>query len=183
MTTYGLELDFEWPDVIAPIVDSLDGEGPFADIIMADMWAAVDVLTQVIVDETPVQSGLLSAAISQAKTVDYGEGVWTGVVSDGGVEYGLPVEFGRAAGRPPPVEPIELWIKRKGIQWSRTTASGQVVPLTTNQMAWALVMHIAREGTQGAFMFREGMRIATPAIEQIYSHMLDAIVARWGAID
>ena len=115
--------------------------------------------------------------------MDYGEGVWTGVVSDGGVEYGLPVEFGRAAGRPPPVEPIELWIKRKGIQWSRTTASGQVVPLTTNQMAWALVMHIAREGTQGAFMFREGMRIATPAIEQIYSHMLDAIVARWGAID
>jgi hypothetical protein len=174
-------LNFTFDELIAPLVRSAQGEGPIADTIEAGMWAAVDTLAQAIVMETPVNVGHLSTAISQAKSVTYGDSVWTGVVSDGGIAYGLPVEYGRKPGRRPPIEPIEFWIKRKGIQWSRTLKSGKTVPMTTNQMAWALAMHIAAHGTKGAFMFREGLRIATPAIDKIFQGIVDNIAQKWGA--
>lgn len=181
MTQAGLVLDFTFPELIAPLIKSASGEGPIADTIEAGMWAAVATLAQAIVMETPVNFGHLSAAIGQAKSVSYGDSVWTGTVSDGGIAYGLPVEFGRKPGRRPPIEPLELWIKRKGIQWSRKLKSGRVVPMSTNQMAWALALHIAAHGTKGAFMFREGLRIANPSIDRIFEGIVDDIARQWGA--
>ena len=180
MTQADLVLDFTFDELIAPLVQSAQGEGPMADTIEAGMWAAVDTLAQAIVMETPVNTGILSGAISQAKEVTFGNSVWMGVVSDGGIAYGLPVEFGRKPGRQPPIEPLEFWIKRKGIQWSRKLKSGRTVPMTTNQMAWALAIHIAAHGTKGAFMFREGLRIATPAIDKIFQSTMDDIAQKWG---
>lgn len=183
MSDADLILDFNFPELIAPLIESADGEGPVADIILAGMWAAVDTLAQSITLETPVNLGHLSTAISQAKTVEYGQSVWTGTVSDGGIAYGLPVEFGRKPGRQPPIEPLEFWIKRKGIQWSRKLASGRTVPMTTNEMAWAMAIHIATHGTKGAFMFKKGLEIAQPAIDQIFASILDDIAEMWGAAD
>jgi hypothetical protein len=181
MTQADLVLDFTFPELLAPLIDSAQGKGPIADAITAGMWAAVDTLAEAIVMETPVNVGHLSTAISQAKSVNFGNSVWTGIVSDGGIAYGLPVEFGRKPGRRPPIEPIEFWIKRKGIQWSRKLKSGKTKPMTTNQMAWALAMHIAAHGTKGAFMFREGLRIATPAIDKIFQDTMDEMAQKWGA--
>lgn len=56
--------------------------------------------------------------------------------------YGWPVETGRAPGRPPPIEPIQYWLYRKGL------ASG----IELLDAAEALRWHIARHGTRGAHM-------------------------------
>lgn len=181
-----LVLDFSFPELIAPFVESADGEGPIADIIAAGMWAAVDTLAQSISMETPVNFGHLSGAISQAKTVEYGQSAWTGTVSDGGVTYGWPVEYGRPPGPRMPLEGIaslELWVKRKGLQWTRKLKSGGTTPMTANQMAWAIAVHISKHGQEGKFMFREGLRLSTPAIDQIFASILDDIATMWGAAD
>jgi hypothetical protein len=62
------------------------------------------------------------------------------------LEYAEPVEFGRKAGRRPPVGPLELWAIRKlGISKDEARSVG-----------FALSIHIGRHGTEGAFMFRDG---------------------------
>ena len=183
MTQPDLVLDFTFPELLAPLIDSAQGRGPIADTVTAGMWAAVDTLAQAIVMETPSNTGILSTAISQAKEVHFGDSVWTGTVSDGGVAYGLPVEFGRKPGGKislKMVDSLEFWIKRKGIQWSRKLKSGKAKPMTANQMAWAIAVHISVHGTKGAFMFREGLRIATPAIDQIFAGIMDDIAKIWG---
>ena len=174
-----LVLDFEFADVIADIVDSEGGVGPIADAILATSWAGVDLLAEQITVRTPVNTGNLSTAISQAKSVDYGDGVWEGAVTDGGVPYGLPVEYGRAPGKMPPVDDIEYWVIRRGIKFTRKLKNGSEVPLDSRQTAWIIAMSIAKRGSKGAHMFREGFRAAEPHLERLWDDLMDEIERIW----
>lgn len=51
--------------------------------------------------------------------------------------YALYVEFGRGAGKQPPIEPIRKWVKRKLKVRNEKEA---------NQLSWAIAKKIAKEG-------------------------------------
>ena len=67
----------------------------------------------------------------------------SGKVFPGGIAYAIYAERGRAAGKFPPRAPIELWAQR----------------VLGDASLWFVVARkIAREGTKGAFMFRDAWR-------------------------
>lgn len=81
--------------------------------------------------------------------------------------YGWPVEEGRTPGKaPPPVDAIEIWVRRKlGISDD-----------SARQVAFVIARAIGRRGTKGVMMFDQGLNRATPDIVQIYTNMADSIV-------
>lgn len=87
--------------------------------------------------------------------------------------YGRPVEDGRAAGRMPPVDAIELWVIRKlGI------ASPE-----SRGVAFVIARAIGRGTTRfqragGAKMFAKGFETALPLVEGEWDRLLDNILAR-----
>lgn len=176
------EIVFEdtFSHLVADLVDAEEGEGPIADEIYTSMVEATSLVAKLISEETPVNLGHLSGAIAQATDVNYGGRVWQGEVGDGGIPYGFSVNFGRKPGKMPPVDDIEYWIIRKQLQWHRTLASGQSKAMTTREMAWALAKHIAKEGTDGVFMFEEGVKKAKPHVEAIWGDLMDRIEQVWG---
>lgn len=179
-----LVLDYEIKDLFAEIVLSEQGRGPFSDAIMLRMHEATSLLAKLIVDETPVNFGHLSGAISQSPTVFYGDKTFYGEVSDGGIEYAIPVEYGVQpfTGKGPSrkmVENLQLWIVRKQLQWYKTLKSGKTVKLTPEQMAWALAWHIAKTGTEGAFMFKKGLDQAKPHIDRLWEDLIGDLQVIW----
>ena len=177
-----LILEYDLPKMISEIVQSEKGEGPFSDAIRLSMWEAINVIAKLVVDETPVNLGHLATGISKAKDVTYGNGVWYGEVGDSGVPYAIPVEYGRApGGKQPPVDDIAYWILRKQLQWYRTLKSGQQKKMSLNDMAWALAKHIAKEGTEGAFMFKKGVEAAKPHVDRIWANLLVELERLWNS--
>lgn len=180
-----LDLQFELPEVIAEIVQSEKGEGPFSEAILLSLEESTSLLAKLITDETPVNFGHLRGAISQSKSVYYGESVFYGEVSDGGIRYAIPREYGSDPFYPKKpsremVKSIELWIVRKQIQWYRALRSGKSVPMSPRDMAWALSWHIAKNGTEGAHMFEKGMKAAEPHIRRHWEQLMDQLVTLWG---
>ena len=181
-----LTLDFDFDDVISEIVMSEHGKGEFSAKIELSMWEAVSVLAKAVVDETPVNFGHLSGAISQAKEVTYAERYqgWLGEVGDGGIQYAEPVEYGYppfSGGKGPSrkmVESIMLWIIRKRIQW---TKNGKPVP--TESMAWAMAWHFAKNGNEGFEMFKKGVKNSKPMIGKIWGNLMDDLVTTWEGRD
>lgn len=182
-----LELQFSFDEVMSPIIQSEKGVGPFSEAIELALYEAVSVLAKLIVDETPVNLGHLSGAISQSKEVWYGDQVWYGQVSDGGIQYAEPVEFGYGpfpGGKGPSkkmVDSMELWIVRKQLKWYRSLRSGGSVPMTSRQMAWALSWHFAKHGNEGAHMFEKGIKAAIPHVDKIWSMLMDELQVIWGS--
>ncbi|MCY4122542.1 MAG: hypothetical protein OXG72_16650 [Acidobacteria bacterium] len=86
-------------------------------------------------------TGELARSIANEWHADL-EGGSVVVYSD--LEYAPVMEHGRAPGSFPPLEPLELWIRRKGLE----------IP------AYALALHIFREGID-----REGKEFFEPARE------------------
>lgn len=194
MTQVALQRDFDVPELYEDFVLLAGGRGPLAREIRTALWTGVNLLAEQIVVRTPSNTGNLSGAISQAKHVTYGRGVWEAVVTDGGVPYGLPVNYGRKPGRRPPIDDIEYWVIRKKIQWMIPLKRGPR-PATTREMAWAIAMSIAMYGTfrrgtyndDGSFshegpprMFERGMEAASPHIDKLWSELLDKIADHWG---
>lgn len=194
MAKIELQREFDVPDLYKDFVLAAEGRGPVAREIRSILWTAVNLLAEQIVVRTPSNTGNLSGAISQAKQVTFGEGAWEGVVTDGGVPYGLPVNYGRKPGRRPPVDDIEYWVVRKKLQWMIPRKSG-LRPATTREMAWAIAMSIALHGTfrrgtfhdDGSFshegppkMFERGMAAASPHIDKLWVELLDRIAEQWG---
>jgi len=82
------------------------------------------------------------------------------------IAYGLPVEEGRAPGRFPPIDPIELWVIRKRIAPANEA----------RRVAFLIARSIARHGTKGAFMFERGLDKATPKVISIWDDLPVRIV-------
>jgi hypothetical protein len=194
MADVSLQKEFSIPDLYRDFVSLSGGRGPLAREIRETLWKAVNLLAEQIVVRTPSNTGNLSGAISQAKQVQYGRGVWEASVTDGGVPYGLPVNYGRKPGRRPPVDDIEYWVKRKKIQWMIDRKNKPPRPATTREMAWAIAVSIAMHGTfksgtyhdDGSFahpgppmMFERGMEAAEPYIDDLFAELLDRIANHW----
>lgn len=185
MTEPALTLDFSFPDLVADLLLAGSGTGPVADAVTDTMYAGVSLLAGQISALTPVNIGVLSGAIAQAQEVQFGRGIWEGVVSDGGVAYAEPVEYGQKPGGPKArpskemVDSIEFWVKRKGLGWSRTLKSGKQVPLSTRSMAWAIATHIRIHGKEGVFMFQKGFDASVPHIERMLNDLMVEIGQMW----
>ena len=83
------------------------------------------------------------------------------------LSYAQPMESGS---RPhmPPVEPIAEWVRRK---------LGKK-PAEAKGIAFAIALKIAKEGSEGAFMFRDGLAAAQAQVLEILGEGVDRAVAR-----
>jgi len=122
--------------------------------LMPAMWQAELLLMREIRDRTPAASGITRESIQAKEPVVIGD-VLIGEVgsSQPHIEY---VELGTKPHRPP-IAPIEAWVRTKlgltGIEATR--------------VAWAVAGKIAKVGTEGAFMFRDGFDATQPQMESI----------------
>lgn len=195
MADIALQREFDVPDIYKDFLLAVKGRGPMARDIRKVLWMGVNLLAEQITVRTPSNTGNLSGAISQAKTVSYGAGVWEAIVTDGGVTYGLPVNYGRKPGRRPPVDDIEYWVIRKKIQWFIDRKKKGPRPASTREMAWAIAMSISLYGTfrkgtyndDGSFshagppkMFERGMEAASPYVDKLWVGLLDKLAEHWG---
>lgn len=80
--------------------------------------------------------------------------------------YALPVEKGRRAGRMPPIDPIHLWVVRKGI----------APPETARQVAYLIARAIGRRGTKGAKMLEKGVKRSEPMLQRIFDDVARKII-------
>jgi hypothetical protein len=135
------------------------GGGPFTAMIESTMQQALDLLEEQIAIRTPVNTGLLRGSIG---TFIRGRPLAIEGIVATPISYGVPVEYGRAAGKMPPVDAIEYWVKRKGI-----APEGQ-----ERSVAFLIARAIGRRGTQGAHMFRDGFDASRPRIEQMFDQLL-----------
>ena len=118
-----------------------------------------------VVTRTPVNFGTLRQSISHSVR---GQGI--GIIGEVATPsaYGLPVEFGRKPGKFPPLAPIELWVRRK-----LNVPEAQV-----ESVAFLVARKIARSGTKGAFMFRDGLEASGPQIAKSFDQATKRIVDR-----
>lgn len=129
------------------------------------MQISLDALEQAIVGFTPVNTGNLRGSITNAMTGH--PATWlAGEVFTPSI-YGEPVEYGRKAGRMPPVDAIELWVIRK---------LGISDPVESRQVAWAVAKKIAASGTAGAGMFQKGFDAASGPIGRMWETLPDKIL-------
>lgn len=63
-------------------------------------------------------------------------------------EHAFYVEFGRKAGRMPPVSYIEQWVKKKGIATVASKGANRVLSNAIKSAAFAIAKHIAENGTK-----------------------------------
>jgi hypothetical protein len=96
----------------------------------------------------------------------------------------VPVlEFGRAPGEEttdaqgrkhwttmPPIFAIKLWVRRKLGLTGKESASA----------AWAIAKHIAKHGTEGRFMFKEGLEASQPNVVDLFNQAVARAVAKAG---
>jgi len=177
---YEFDLDEE---LVLPLQQLLEGGGPMADAVFDTMIAGQDHVIEQIALRTPVNLGWLRSGTSR------GEPVLRGTVFEGEVmnplSYGLPVEYGRKPGKMPPVDAIQFWVMRKGlagtysIKTQRRLGSYKTQDEQDRQMAWAVAKRIAKYGTKGAFMFRDGLIAAKPAVDALWEALLEQIVEEW----
>jgi hypothetical protein len=140
------------------------------DIYVEEMTAAVTegslLLEREVKERTPTSGagtlresiGALPVTISEASVAG---GVGTSIA------HALPVELGS---RPhwAPIEPLEDWVRRKlGLRGEEA-----------KQVARGVRFKIAKKGTKGAFMFRDGSKATEPQILSIFEGAADRANAR-----
>ncbi len=130
---------------------------------------ALTTIRQAVQVRTPVNFGHLRGSIDYDI---YGKGVsLTGVVATP-LMYGYYVEYGRRPGRMPPVtEAIELWARRKGIRFPGKTL---------HQTAFIIARAIARKGTKGHHMFRDGFKAVEDKVRAFMRGLPERILKRAG---
>lgn len=154
-----------WDELWHQLGDLENGRGEIGNLIVDAMVQSLSVLKQEIVVRTPANFGHLRGSI-------YTEINGTPANLEGmaatGILYGWPVERGRAPGKWPPRDAIELWVVRKGLAEANTPEARSI--------AFLVARAIGQRGTKGAAMFYKGLEAATPAIDRIWSELLDSIV-------
>lgn len=167
--TDGLRLDYDISEIVH-FANQLERSSIIAQQeIEIFMTKALIVLEKQIVDRTPVNTGTLRGSITKERWKTFsgirGE-VFTPII------YGMPVEYGRKAGKMPPIGPLQLWFVRKKGMSSENAYKA----------AWALAMHMKDNDTKGAFMFTEGFDAAKPYIERLFGELPDKILKRMAAM-
>lgn len=90
------------------------------------------------------------------------------VISD--LIYGLPVDQGRPAGKPPPpIDAIEYWVRRKlGVDGNEA-----------RQVAYLIARAIGRRGTKAVNMVQKATNEAEPIKVRLWLDMLNQVVAEF----
>ena len=122
-----------------------------------------------VVERTPTSgAGTLRDSFG-ALPVTFSETSVSGEVGTA-LAYAQPVELGS---RPhfPPIAPIAEWVRRK---------LGKT-PEDAKGIAWAIATKISKEGTKGAFMFREGLAHSQAQVLETLSAGAERAAARIGS--
>jgi len=155
-------------DDVRHIVSGLEGlDADLSSRLDTGMHQATSIYETAVAGFTPVNSGALRGSITTAVTGTLAN-VHGEVVTD--IIYGWPVEEGRKPGKMPPIDAIQLWVKRKlGIGGDES-----------RRVAFVIARAIARRGTKGAFMFKQGFEQATPTVVALFRRIVDEAVAAFG---
>lgn len=136
------------------------GDSPelFARTFEPAVWQASLLAQREIVERTP--RGVTTALANSIQARDP-EILADGVIGAVGtsLDYAEPVELGS---RPhfPPIEPLQLWVQAK---------LGISDPDESERVAYAIAWKIKARGTEGAFMFRDGLAAVEDQVRAIYS--------------
>jgi hypothetical protein len=151
-------------------------EGPqiLAEEMNRAMNMSLDVIEQVVAEETPV--GVTESARGSIAKEIFGVPLtddYYGIV-EMTVLYSYYLENGRAKGKMPPPQALELWVSRK---WG---LSGK----EARDAAWGLAYYIGHGskkgpgGTKGAHMFARGWATTKPIVEGIWQKLPERFNAR-----
>ena len=129
------------------------------DEMTGAVWEASLLVEREVSERTPIGvggGGGLAGSIAARKPELFGEEV-TGTIGTS-LRHAIPVELGRRPGqRQPPLEPLADWaVAKLGV--SHDEARG---------VAFVIARKIARHGTEGAHMFRDGAAATSAAVERI----------------
>lgn len=157
-------------------------EGKAPHIIDQEIRGAMDLAGQVIEtavkEHTPVgisggtTSGLLGS-IAASGVTKYGVNGYQNRIAPG-VPYGIVVEQGRAYPGPmPPIEPIQLWVKRKG---RRVLPAEAFAPKTEDEtdeeIERRLAFLIARKIAARGFMEKEGYKMFERGLDEVENQVI-----------
>ncbi len=126
------------------------------------MMAATQLLHGAVLPRTPHAFGNLRGSLQPDTTV-------IGDLIIGRVTSNLPYAQWVELGSEPhwvPIDPLKLWAKRK---------------LGDESLAYAVQRAIARRGTKGHFMFREGFKEVRGQVYKLFEIAIDKIMTRWRA--
>ena len=126
------------------------------------MDGSLDLILGWIVQETPVNQGLLRGSFAKdifGQEADLHGEIVTAIV------YGWPVELGQEPGKVRNVSAIKLWAKRQ------LGLSGKAL----DSAAWAIAIAIGKRGTDGALMVEQAFQRARTGdeLERIWAFELE----------
>jgi hypothetical protein len=136
------------------------------DDMTLTMYRAVNVAEAAIVQRWPVgATGLSRQAWGTA--VERGVNAVKGTISNP-LDYALFVEKGRGPGKPPPIAPIELWVRRV-----------LAIPEPeSRRVAFLVARAIGRRGTKGAAAVEKGIAAVKGLIEADFRNIPARVKAR-----
>ncbi|WP_127088330.1 hypothetical protein [Aquabacter cavernae] len=151
------------------VVDAALAAAP--DILLEELAPAIVegqlLLEREVRELTPAYQGLLRDSIG-AQPLEMSGTVISGSVGTA-LAYALPVELG-ARPHMPPVEPLVDWVRRK---LGKGGKEGRGV-------AWAIARKMAKKGTPGRFMFRDGLAATQGQIGELLQAAAARAVRRIG---
>lgn len=147
------------------LADEFDKIDSVAEVeIRKAVRRAMSIIETNVVGFTPIGA---TKALSQSWGVEV-RSIPSGIRGELGspLNYALAVEKGRRAGKMPPIDPIHLWVLRKGM----------AKPAEARAVAFLIARAIGRRGTKGAFMLKKGMKRSEPQIQRIFDGVARKIV-------
>jgi len=145
----------------------LDGE------LESALQQSLQLTEREVVRRTPTAQGRLRSAI-QGEVRRSATSV-TGTVTAGDVAYASFVEYDTAP-HFPPLAPLEEWVRHRGLH--APSRGGKPPKHPVRAIAFLIARKIARQGTKGAHMFRDGAQAALPQARRFFSQSLRRFLQR-----
>jgi hypothetical protein len=142
------------------------------DITLKHLARAIDAsllyASREIEERTPTGANqLLRKSMLASESVDFAKPIQGGLLGVVGtsIDYAVPVELGTQPHFPPLAPLADYAVAKMGVERKRA-----------NTVAYFIARKIAKHGTTGAFMFREGAKQTEPYLnQQIQEAMQDAL--------
>ncbi len=195
MTTTPLQIDIDTSEI-----ESFLRKFPFegAEIAEDGLDAALDdslgFIENLAVDFMPVNTGVARGSVyseNRGTKVDLLRGVdLEGFVSSSDFAPKIEaLEFGRAAGKMPPIEAIALWVKQRGlagvfsVKTRKRLGSKAKKQKQDVSVAWAIARHIAKHGTEAQWVFKRAAEASEEYVNNAFDDALDQILNDWAKIE
>lgn len=146
-----------------------------------------------VVDFMPTNTGIARGSVyseNRGVEVDLLKGIdLEGFVSSSDFEPKInAIEYGRAAGKMPPVEAIALWVKQRGlagvfsVKTRKRLGSKAKKRKEDLSAAWAIAIHIMRHGTKPQWVFKQAAEASEDYIDKVFNEAVDDIINHWSRI-